>query len=413
MRKHLISIILLVIILPFVVNAETCNTDNIVITSISMENKSENVTEINNPTIDGNNLNFNLSMTDVEDNIKYKLLITNNSNEDYVLNNIYDSNFNYINYSIKLNDNSNIIRAKSTKNVSLIIEYKNEIPDDKFDSGTYNDENHIVINFLSNDTKTSNIFKNPETRINNYILTLIIILVVSVVLYFIFKKKIRSSIILLLLSLVVFIPMSVYALCKYEISIKTNIKIIDTRFTGTMYRYSSIVLKKGENIGKGYILRNNYLYKQPVFSTKEECENNKTINDLDDGYYCEKISNSIFNYEGFALDRDSLNSERYLRHIVENNIIKESYVCIKDINNDYCLKGGDNGESYQTNAQIIRDFNSTHSFCIINTNSDGTQCTGSYNMEIRALPNGFVSSCYVYGYCCYINEDGSSYCGNQ
>ena len=57
-----ILLLLFVLFMPFIVNAETCDTSKITISSISMEEKSEDVTEIDEASIDGKKINLNLSM---------------------------------------------------------------------------------------------------------------------------------------------------------------------------------------------------------------------------------------------------------------------------------------------------------------------------------------------------------------
>lgn len=64
-------------------------------------------------------------MSKVGDNIKYKFVIKNDSLEDYEIDKTsLNINSDYINYSFETNDNSNIVRANSSKNVTLIVEYK-------------------------------------------------------------------------------------------------------------------------------------------------------------------------------------------------------------------------------------------------------------------------------------------------
>ena len=72
MKKFIL--LLFIIFLPFSVNAETCNADKITISSITAENKSDNVLELEEATANGMNINLNLSMSEVGDNIKYKLM---------------------------------------------------------------------------------------------------------------------------------------------------------------------------------------------------------------------------------------------------------------------------------------------------------------------------------------------------
>ena len=98
MKKYILPILLLMMFIPFVVNAETCDTDKISISSITVESKSDGVEELDEATTNGRNINFNLSMSNVGDNIEYKIVVKNDSNEDYELDkNSFNMNSNYIN----------------------------------------------------------------------------------------------------------------------------------------------------------------------------------------------------------------------------------------------------------------------------------------------------------------------------
>ena len=107
-------------ILSINVKANTCNPDKLSIESISTLEKSDNTEEIEETSLEDKNIKLNLSMSDVGDNIKYKLIIKNDSNEDYKLDekslNIESG---YMNYIFETEDEDNIIKANSSKVVYL------------------------------------------------------------------------------------------------------------------------------------------------------------------------------------------------------------------------------------------------------------------------------------------------------
>ena len=224
MKKNILFILIFILFLPIVANAEKCDTENITIKSINLESKSDNVEEINDVTTNGKNIDLDLSLSEVGDNIKYKMIISNGSNDDYELEtNSFIINSDYIKYTIETNDDSNIINAKSDKTIYLRVEYKNKVPQNEFSSGVYNYNKSMSIDLSSgkiiiSDTSTPS---NPNTSNNNYILLifLIMILLVSTI---IIKNKYAKAL-LLLISLI--IPSTVYALCKCEIKIESNIII--------------------------------------------------------------------------------------------------------------------------------------------------------------------------------------------
>ena len=99
--------------IPIFVNAESCDSDKIAISSITIESKSDSVEELDEATASGKNINLNLSMSKVGDNIKYKIIVKNDSNEDYELDKTsLKINSDYIDYVIESEDNSSIIKEQ-------------------------------------------------------------------------------------------------------------------------------------------------------------------------------------------------------------------------------------------------------------------------------------------------------------
>ena len=241
MKKILFSILLFMMFIPFVVNAETCDTDKISISSITMESKSKGVEELNKATANGKNLNLNLSMSEVGDNITYKIVVNNDSTEDYELDKTsLSSNSDYINYTFESEDNSNVVKAGEVKSVYLKVNYANEVPDELFEDGSYNDNKLMVFNFF-----TQGITKNPNTGIQAYILILSIVLIVSFITFVIVRKKKYAALIVSII--IIIIPISVYALCNCEIKISSNVRIKNV----TMFDKGLVVNEKMKNLANG------------------------------------------------------------------------------------------------------------------------------------------------------------------
>lgn len=57
--------------------------EEITIESVTIEEKSDTTTELSEPTINGLSIGFDLSFAQVNDNAKYKIIINNQTNEDY------------------------------------------------------------------------------------------------------------------------------------------------------------------------------------------------------------------------------------------------------------------------------------------------------------------------------------------
>ena len=227
MKKFILPILLFLMLIPFYVYAETCDTDKITISSITMENNSDNVEELEAATASGKNIKLNLSMTEVGDNIEYKFIVKNDSNEDYELDKMsLNINSDYINYSFVIEDDSNVVKANSSKNVILRVEYKNEVPEDKFESGTYKDNKTMMVQLSNGNTiNVPDTFKNPNTEVQSYILVIFILLLISGSLYVLLKKKKYTKFMILVIGIAIIIPMSVYALCKVEIKFDSNVTI--------------------------------------------------------------------------------------------------------------------------------------------------------------------------------------------
>ena len=219
MKKIILPILLFIMFLPFYVNAEICDSCKISISSISIDEKSNNVEEIDEASVSGMNINLNLSMSKVGDKIDYKIVVKNDSNEDYELDkNSFNISSDYIDYKLKSDDNSNIVKANSSKTVYLKIEYKNEVSPEAFESGVYNDNKSMTLNIFTRD-----IIKNPNTGVQSCIIILTSILVISVSLYVALRKKKYAKFMVFILVGSIIIPVSAYAICKCEIKVNFNI----------------------------------------------------------------------------------------------------------------------------------------------------------------------------------------------
>ena len=139
MKKYLLLILLFIMFIPVVVNAEECDTSKVSIDSITLD-QSNNVEEKVEATASGKNINLNLGMSDVGDNIRYRIIIKNDSNNDYLLDkNSVKVSSNYIDYTIESSDNSNIIKARTAKAVYLNVQYSSPVPADAYQNGVFND----------------------------------------------------------------------------------------------------------------------------------------------------------------------------------------------------------------------------------------------------------------------------------
>ena len=117
--KKVFLIIMTILLIPVLVNAETCDNDKVYIDSISID-KNNNVEEIGQATANGKNINLTLGVSNVGDNIRYKIVVKNDSNEDYVVDkNSINISSKYMDYTIE-SDNSNVVKARSSKTILFL-----------------------------------------------------------------------------------------------------------------------------------------------------------------------------------------------------------------------------------------------------------------------------------------------------
>ena len=223
MKRYILFILFLLI--PFIVNAE------VKITNIEQIDITEGL-KVDDPTYKDLTINFNIKFNKVEDFIKYKVTIKNDTNKDYEIattNN--DSKDDYIKYKYKFDDDDKIIKANNEKILFITITYDKEVSLSKFVDGKYIDEKKVSIS-LSNEEK------NPKTSVGIYVLISIICLAISTTLILLIKNKMNT----IPISLLVFfflIPISIYALEKITIEINTKVEITTTTKT-TKFSYSCL-----------------------------------------------------------------------------------------------------------------------------------------------------------------------------
>ena len=160
-------------------------------------------------------------MSNKEDEILYKIVLKNSSEEDYEINkNSINISSDYIDYFLE-SDDTNIVRANSTKTIYLRVKYSKEVEQNKFKNGVYHDDATMKLNL-----RTGSNFTNPETGIAYMIIISIFIFLFFLTLL-VYKKKKLSTLILILS--IITLPVLAEALCKCEITIdsKVIIKIED------------------------------------------------------------------------------------------------------------------------------------------------------------------------------------------
>lgn len=388
MKKILIPLITLILFIPCIVNAETCENDKVYIDSISLD-KNTNVNEIEEATANGKNIDLNLGMSEVGDNIRYKIIVKNDSTEDYVLDkNSINISSKYIDYTIE-SDNNNVVKAKSSKTIYLRVNYSHQVPADAFEGGIVNDDINMKVNLSTNDN-----ILNPNTGIK-YILFISLIVLVMISLLIIFKKKRLSKVMIFIIGLSMFIPISAYALCRCDISINSNVFISDKSFTGTIYRVSEEYAPEGNPISRTpgwFIVNNNYQNMDMLFFlTQKQC-NDEIQSAISEGYinegeyYCKKgISNGVGQHKTNPSD---INYNFYIKNEVTKGMITKAEVCFVT-DKEICLSEGPG--SYDENVNKLREeeewFNNNGGRCVFTDNS--SNCLLNNDLYVDVSLDGY------------------------
>ena len=212
-----IFLFLILFLFPLVVCAkDTCNSNDIKIQSIELENSIGNIEELSNPSISNQKINLGLKMNVLGDAAEYKVVVKNNSDEDYyfdeeALNLDMDS----VNYEIIFDDNTNLIKGGEEKVVYLRVSYKDKIDASTLDNGLYNGTQVVKLNVMTLD--------NPFT---GRFLGILVFISLFVGFFVFYKDKKETAYLLLLISLI--IPFSVSAVCRHSLEVNANL-VIDAR----------------------------------------------------------------------------------------------------------------------------------------------------------------------------------------
>jgi len=210
MKKILLVILFLLLFPSMVLAKDTCNSNDIKIEEIRVEEKEGYTEEVTPVSIDNNKINLNLEMYNVGESITYKIKIKNNSNNDYYFTkDSFNLNTDYIEYSL-LND-SEVIKSNEEKEIQLKITYKNKIPEDEFN------ENNMM-NITLSDTPLN----NPSTK--RSLILILLIVGATTILIFVGEKKLIEKFMIGIVALLA-VPLIAHALCTVTLEINSNIII--------------------------------------------------------------------------------------------------------------------------------------------------------------------------------------------
>ena len=233
MRKKKLFFLILICILffPFVVNAEECDISKITVMSMEENGIGGHAEEVGAPVFKDRSIDFNLKMYEVGDSITYDMTIKNDSNEDYMISeDTFKTDSEYIEYTLKTHDGNNVVKAKNSKDLTLIIAYKKEIDDSLLNNNKFDASNSLTLSLNTSDKEkelnsiTTNNIKNPSTSRSNIYLICFLLFIFTIAIYFNLHNKKKYNIYLILILCMVFIPVG-YAICKCDIEVESSIEI--------------------------------------------------------------------------------------------------------------------------------------------------------------------------------------------
>ena len=238
--KYIKLLLILILVLPLFVLAEECDMSKITITSVAQKSIEGNTKVISEPTFKDRNINLDLKMYEVGDSVTYDMIIKNESEEDYMIDeNTFKTDSDYIEYTLKTNDDSNVVKAKSSKDLTLTVEYKKEVDSSLLNNNKFNASNSLKISLNTSEKEkvldvitTDNIkeslapqeVKNPITSVSNMLLVIFVLLTAIIGVFILIRYKNKCAKYILIVLSMFIIPI-VYAICKCDIEVESTIEI--------------------------------------------------------------------------------------------------------------------------------------------------------------------------------------------
>ena len=221
--KKLCFLLLLILLLPITVFA----SEDITIDKIEIVDKSINTVVVEEPKIDGLKVTFNLKFVELNDFAKYKLYITNNSDDEYILdeNSSISNDEKYISYKYDYEEELSTIKAGATKVLYVTVSYNKEIEATDYVDGKYENNAYIDLSLSKN-----NEVENPNTSAE-LILGAFLILICSVILILCGSKIKKYSMVLLIMT--VLIPIIVSAIKEFKMELYINVQVEKQKEMGT------------------------------------------------------------------------------------------------------------------------------------------------------------------------------------
>ena len=220
--KKLIAFFLLFFI-PFMVKAE------VKITDISFEDSNFLTEDDELPTYEGLKINTNLDFHEVEDYVEYNVTIKNDTNKDYDIeeNPTYVLG-DYFYYEYLLPEDITVLKSGEELSFVFVIYYAEQVPPEAYVNGIYQESNSLTLSFINDDEVAPTAEeeqpqeKNPNTKAGYYILITAIVLAIALILMLLNARNLAK---LMIISLVIIIPITIYALERISVEIESTVTL--------------------------------------------------------------------------------------------------------------------------------------------------------------------------------------------
>ena len=218
MRK-LIFVLLLFLIPTVVLAANTCNPNDLSIETVTLSKTVGNAKEVTAASIDKQKINLDVKLNDPNDYMEYKIIVKNNSTEDYYIKNEDIADNQFLKYEFVHENNEYLIEPNSEKEITLRVSYKNRVDGSA--------------NYTSTDTLSLNIIDNQTVQVANTLksvgITAVILVIIVLVSIFIgggilINNK-TKNLLLILIGIAILIPIYANASCDAKIDVDVKVEL--------------------------------------------------------------------------------------------------------------------------------------------------------------------------------------------
>ena len=236
----LFTILLSILLIPCVMAK-----NNVSIESMKLVDHSPNAKEKTKPTYEGLDMAFDLSYTYVNDFVKYKVVLKNDSNMNYKISDETKfSDSNHFKYTYEINENT--LKAHSSLEMYVVVTYNTEVRIENYPGGIYNESNNASIVLIADGEETTSVDDtekppagNPNTKTSIMLFIIFgISLVALISLIILFKHNAKVGSLMFVMALIS-VPLIVKAV--EELRVKVNVKVEVVKRFKVIYEYDTFV----------------------------------------------------------------------------------------------------------------------------------------------------------------------------